>query len=235
MSTYVISDIHGELKQLKTLLKKINFSDEDTLYILGDVVDRGPNPIKALQYLMTFPNVVCIVGNHEIMCLSNLKLLMNELTDEFLDNLSEKDLALLSDWTINGAETTMDEFAKLSLEEKGDIVDFLGEFIAYDKVSAGGKEYLLVHAGINNFSRRKHMDDYDIHDLVWTRVDYEKAYFKDIITVSGHTPTQLIEDNPKPGYIYKSNNHVAIDCGACFKGGRLAAYCLDTGEEFYSR
>ena len=36
------------------------------------------------------------------------------------------------------------------------------------------------------------------------------------------------------GYIYRKNNHIAIDCGACFPGGRLAAICLDTGEEFYS-
>lgn len=42
MATYIIGDIHGEYEQLKILLKKMNFKGEDELFILGDVVDRGP-------------------------------------------------------------------------------------------------------------------------------------------------------------------------------------------------
>jgi serine/threonine protein phosphatase 1 len=41
--TYVIADIHGCYEQYKALLEKINFSASDTLYVLGDVIDRGPN------------------------------------------------------------------------------------------------------------------------------------------------------------------------------------------------
>jgi len=44
----------------------------------------------------------------------------------------------------------------------------------------------------------------------------------------------MIENNPNPGYVYKANNHWAIDCGAHLEGGRLEAVCLETGEEFYS-
>ena len=44
----------------------------------------------------------------------------------------------------------------------------------------------------------------------------------------------VAQTNPKPGYIYKKNHHIAIDCGSFIPGGRLAAICLDTGEEFYS-
>lgn len=46
---YIISDIHGCYDQYRALLKKIHFSDTDELYVLGDVVDRGPEPIKVLQ------------------------------------------------------------------------------------------------------------------------------------------------------------------------------------------
>ena len=41
---YIIADIHGCYNEYINLLKKINFSDNDILYILGDVVDRGPEP-----------------------------------------------------------------------------------------------------------------------------------------------------------------------------------------------
>lgn len=68
---------------------------------------------------------------------------------------------------------------------------------------------------------------------MWTRPDFSVPYSTDRIVVCGHTPTQLIEENDRPGYIMKKNNYIAIDCGACFRGGRLAAICLDTGEEFY--
>lgn len=39
--------------------------------------------------------------------------------------------------------------------------------------------------------------------------------------------------NPKPGYIYKENHHIAIDCGCNRRNGRLAAVCLETGQEYY--
>ena len=42
--TYVMSDIHGMAHLLKQMLEKIRFSDEDQLYILGDMIDRGPDP-----------------------------------------------------------------------------------------------------------------------------------------------------------------------------------------------
>ena len=66
------------------------------------------------------------------------------------------------------------------------------------------------------------------------RADYDVQNFPDKYVVTGHTPTQNIEDNPRPGHIYMKNNHIAIDCGATFPGGRLDAICLDTGEEYYS-
>ena len=65
MATYVISDIHGEYGKFMELLDIIHFSDEDILYVLGDVVDRGKNPVKTLLKMMEMPNVIPIAGNHE--------------------------------------------------------------------------------------------------------------------------------------------------------------------------
>ena len=65
------------------------------------------------------------------------------------------------------------------------------------------------------------------------RVDYEMTYFDDVYVIIGHKPTQVIEENLNSSFTYMHNNHIAIDCGSCCLGGRLAAICLDTGEEFY--
>ena len=66
MAYYVMSDIHGEYEQFVELLGKINLKDEDTLYVLGDILDRGPHPIKVMRKLMEMPNAVCLVTNWSV-------------------------------------------------------------------------------------------------------------------------------------------------------------------------
>ena len=234
MATYVISDIHGEYDKFIELLKMIDLRDEDILYILGDVVDRGPHPIKTLLKLMEMPNVICIVGNHELMALECLKFLSQEITTENVDRLDIEMIENLSNWQFNGGKPTIDEFRALTPDRRKDVIDFIGEFVIYEEVTVGGRDYLLVHAGLGNYSPDKDIEDYSLHDLLWARADYSVKYFDDKFVVTGHTPTQLIEENPRPGNIYKHNNHIAIDCGAHHPGGRLAAICLDTMDEFYS-
>ncbi|MBR1470486.1 MAG: serine/threonine protein phosphatase [Lachnospiraceae bacterium] len=234
MATYVMGDIHGEYDKFMELLEKIDLKDTDTLYLIGDVIDRGPHPVKVLLKLMEMPNAIPILGNHELMALQCMKYLMKEITDQNIEELDSEAINDLLIWQGNGSMTTTDEFRRLDRERQQEVYDYLRDFLVYEELEVNGQKYLLVHAGLGNFSPEKEMEDYSLMELVWDRADFEEQYFDDVYVVSGHTPTQLIEENPKPGYIYRANNHIAIDCGSCFKGGRLAAICLDTGEEFYS-
>lgn len=123
--TYVIGDIHGEAEQLKMLLQKMDLKAEDEMYVLGDVVDRGKYPMEALQILMSLPNCTCLAGNHEVMALSSLKLMLNEITEDFLNRLSAEQLENLEDWMrLNGGGTTALEFTFLS-QEMYALSDFL--------------------------------------------------------------------------------------------------------------
>ena len=233
MATYVISDIHGEYDMFMEMVKKIGLKEEDTLYILGDIFDRGPHPIKTVLELMKMPNAICMVGNHELMALENLEFLMQEITDMSIDQLDEKTLDNLVTWQYNGSKTTIDEFRLLDRETQHSIIDFIKEFLICEELTVAGRDYLLVHAGLGNYSPEKEIDDYSLKELIWDRADYEIEYFPDVYVVTGHTPTQMIAGNPRPGYIYRKNNHIAIDCGCYRPDGRLAAICLDTGEEYY--
>ena len=47
---YAMSDLHGEYQKYLAMLEKIKFNQEDTLYLLGDLVDRGPEPVKILHH-----------------------------------------------------------------------------------------------------------------------------------------------------------------------------------------
>lgn len=234
MATYVISDIHGEYDKFMELLEKIGLKETDTLYILGDVLDRGPHPIKVLLKLMEMPNVIPIVGNHELMAITCLEFLCKEITEETIAEIEPEMAEELSCWLMNGSMSTTEEFYRLDREMRQSVIDYIKEFRVYAELTVNGKEYLLVHAGLGNFSPEKELDDYSLDELLWERADYEIRYFEDKYVVTGHTPTQNILWNPKPGYIFRKNHHIAIDCGVRRQGGHLAAICLDTGEEFYT-
>lgn len=229
---YVMSDIHGCFDKYKEMLDKINFGKDDTLYILGDVVDRGEDGIKVLRHMMSHENIIPIIGNHEYMAYLILKDLSVEITEENYDKLYDCiDIMELMDWMDNGGEPTMKGFTALSREDRERVLDYIGDFSSYEELNVNGIDYILVHAGLYDFSPEKDMEEYDIYDLIWERTDYKKVYFKDKIVVTGHTPTVMI-DSDYEGRIYKKNNHIAIDCGAVFVGV-LGCICLDTMEEFY--
>ena len=95
--TYVMSDLHGCYDKYAQMLEKICFGDGDTLYILGDVIDRGPDGIKILMDMMGRKNVIPIIGNHESLALSSLKLLRNGASEEELRKKRAYCLWMLSD------------------------------------------------------------------------------------------------------------------------------------------
>lgn len=95
MATYVISDIHGEYGKFMELLDMIHFSDEDILYVLGDVVDRGKNPVKTLLKMMEMPNVIPIAGNHEQMMLECMSVLIKEVKMRILSKNLQKSLVTI--------------------------------------------------------------------------------------------------------------------------------------------
>lgn len=234
MATYVMGDIHGEYGAFMDLLEQIQLKETDTLYVLGDILDRGPHPIKVLLKLMEMPNVICLVGNHELMALECLEFLMKEITDVSIEEIDSATLNNLVTWQYNGSKTTIDEFRSLSREMQQEVLYFIKEFSIYEEVSVNGKDYLLVHGGLGNYWPGKDIDEYFLKELIWDRAEYDITYFEDAYVVTGHTPTQEIIGNPRPGYIYQKNNHIAMDCGCSRPDGRLAALCLDTGEEFYA-
>ena len=67
MATYVCSDIHGLSQKYYSLLDKIDCEHGDTLIILGDVIDRGPDGFEILMDALKRENVHLLMGNHEYM------------------------------------------------------------------------------------------------------------------------------------------------------------------------
>lgn len=233
MATYVMSDIHGEYEKYRGMLKKIHFSDSDRLFVLGDVLDRGPEPMAVLLDMLGRWNVFPILGNHDLLGLDLLKKLSVEITEEnYASQIDVPVMNQLLDWISNGGQTTIETFRRLDEETRAMILDYLTEFSLYEVVDVGEKTFILVHAGLGHFRKDKKLKEYTAQELLMERGDPNLRCFDDdsIYVVWGHTPTQLISGSAE---IYHNCNHICIDCGACQEGGRLACLCLDTMEEFY--
>ena len=112
MRTFVLSDIHGYYKTFLKMLEQIRFSDDDFMYVIGDVIDRGDQGIAIIKDLMQRKNVEMFLGNHELMMLNAIDYqrrkrqgLVQE--DPFDDHLTPYEL-----WThpANGGGQTFEDF-----------------------------------------------------------------------------------------------------------------------------
>jgi serine/threonine protein phosphatase 1 len=63
--TIVVGDVHGCFAELMQLLTKVDFSGEDLLISVGDMVDRGPDSLKTARFFRDSPNAMAVMGNHE--------------------------------------------------------------------------------------------------------------------------------------------------------------------------
>lgn len=233
MAVYCMSDIHGNYNAYVNMIEKIELSDEDTLYILGDCVDRGPDSVSVLQDMMFRPNVIPVIGNHEYMALSCLRVLCGDITDESIEKFDGDLMRGILEWQEVGGDETLKDFKRLSAKERYFLLEYLEEFSLYEEVSAGGNDFVLVHAGLSNFREDRPLSSYDMSEMIFETPDYTKRYFPDRYLVTGHVPTFSISGNENPGYIFKKNGHIAVDCGCGF-GGRLGCIRLDDFREFYT-
>ena len=229
---YVIGDIHGNKHKYDEMLSKISPKDTDAVFVLGDVIDIGEDSVEILQDMMYRTNIYPVLGEHEYMAKKILPLIADfDSTDEALKNLDGENKALLEKWLTMKSEKTLNDFFALSDEDKESIIDYLSEFQAFEEVEAGGKTFVLVHAGINNFDADKDLEDYSDEDFIFYPADYSKVYFKNKYLITGHTPTVAINQKFM-GKVYSKNGHIALDCGAAY-GGKLAAICLDALKLYY--
>ena len=176
---YVIGDIHGKKDKYDEMLAKLSPKETDAVFVLGDIIDIGDDSIEILQDMMYRANIYPVLGEHEYMAKQVLPLIMNEDSlDEAKAILSGEDKENLEKWLTMKSEKTISDFLALGEEDKESIVDYFSEFQAFEEVEAGGKTFVLAHAGIDNFEEGKDLEEYSEEDFVFAKTDYTKVYFK---------------------------------------------------------
>ncbi|QKE65587.1 symmetrical bis(5'-nucleosyl)-tetraphosphatase [Aquipseudomonas campi] len=101
MATYAVGDLQGCLQPLKCLLERVAFDPaKDRLWLVGDLVNRGPQSLETLRFLYTMRDaLVCVLGNHDLHLLAvahNIeRLKKNDTLQEILDAPDRQNLL---DW-----------------------------------------------------------------------------------------------------------------------------------------
>lgn len=219
MAKYVMSDLHGCYDKFIQMIKTIDFKDNDELYILGDILDRGNKPLEILDYIVSHKNIHLLKGNHE------------KIFQEFYET---GDSYL---WYCNGGQPTHSELLEKPYYYEEELYKYIKKLPIIKVVD----KFILVHAGLNFFNNynelelNEFLNNQDEETCLWTRenIDNEKQ-FKDYTVICGHTPIQAITYNYcEETQILKRTGTIYIDCGCCFEKGRLACLRLDNMKEFY--
>lgn len=241
MNTYLIADIHGMNDKFQDMLFKIKFSESDRLYIIGDVIDRGPDGVKILQQIMNTKNMYMMPGNHELMMIQS-SLLATDEEKKTIPNLK----AIRENWIeTNGGYPTMK--ALYDLPDHGEsIIKWVSKRFAYTihRIEVtDGRKFMLCH-GWPSYSVAEPARH--ISDCVWGRPKNQYASpevdLKGATLVIGHTPVINLVSYQEELDIVKSHckilhapNFIDIDCGCGHNQPytRLACINIDTMEEFY--
>lgn len=228
---YVTSDLHGcPADKFLSLLDKAGFGNDDYLFVLGDVIDRGEDGIKLLKWIISQPNVELILGNHEVMMFAN-RFLIDEISERSIGDLKAHNLVAFTDWMSNGGDVTLEALKILHDSERKYIFRHLEECPLYLYFTLNGQKFILTHSGFGNFSPDREFEEYSLNDLVWHRPQITERFYEDAITIFGHTPTLFYGEEFK-GKAIKTDTWINIDTGAAM-GLSPMLLRLDDMQEFY--
>lgn len=250
MAHYVISDIHGESDRFHEMLRIIDFNDLDTLYILGDVVDRGPDGIVLLQEIMKTPNWVMLLGNHEYMMLQY-----------FHPDATDVDVRR---WNKNGNAPTLEQFLSIEQTAREEILEFLKKLPTHLELELESESNSTSGADTGTktnaesppkpHSRKFYLvhgfPGENVHDDVWNRPTLATPNPRSgCRLIVGHTPitslvvpreerADYIADLERRGEhlrIYHALGFTDIDCGCghSMSVKKLACLRLEDMAEFY--
>jgi len=203
MSRYIaITDIHGELRKLESVLSQIETRPDDIFVFMGDYIDRGANSKEVVDRVIEQSNYnkcIYLIGSHEYA-------MMHSKTDEYYKWLYDNYGGPATSTSYGGFENIM--------KIHGDFYKNLKFYYLTDN-------YLFIHAGINpDYS----LENQNEVDMVYIRDKfiYSKHNLPQKI-IFGHT------EFDKP-YIDKDKIGIDLGCGK-YRHAKLCALILDNGNE----
>jgi len=207
--TLAIGDIHGCAAALAALVDGLQVTADDTVVMLGDAIDRGPDSRSVLEQLLELRNLtqlVCILGNHEQMLLDSLD---GEMP--------------IQEWLMHGGAQALDSYGKgfgidAVPREHIEFVRSWGDVFETDS-------HFFAHG---NYYAARPLDNQPWHELRWQSLKWHSPgpHCSGKTAVLGHTSN-------KQGEILNLGHLVCIDTYCC-GGYWLTALDVTTGRAWQS-
>jgi len=221
-----ISDIHGNLNGLKQLVKMIDFTTEDVLFIVGDLVEKGIQSLDTLHYIMN----LCKTHTVHVIC-GNCDAIANEIFSE----KENKELLSYLIWRKNSLINEMCESISIKLTEEIDmklVKETLKQHF-FEELSWIGalpdiiecQKFIFVHAGLTSL----HLDVQKALLVRSVEAFLKKGLSFDKYCVVGHWPVVLYCNNiPSCNPIVdREHKIISIDGGNVLKrDGQLNAFII---------
>jgi Calcineurin-like phosphoesterase len=240
MALYVLSDVHGYVGDLVRGLERAGFGDEDELWVLGDLLDRGPDGFGTVELVMKLQQeaperVHVLMGNHEILAVGRYRFPGTRFVDSWVLNGGKpRDQRKLTDEHV-------DWLASLPL--LGLVGDFLMMHSDTTAYTGWGESIEEVNETVR--SALSDPEDFQAHWDVWaqltSRYQFARSDGADVagkmlamyggeVIVHGHSIIGSLIDVPshevdKP-VLYAEGRVLAID-GGRYDGGPLLVVRLD--------
>lgn len=222
----VTSDIHGHLTHLKNVLKKASFSKDDLLIIIGDIIEKGPESLNTLRYVMDLyeaGNVMVLAGNVDTWRVAMFDNLNENTADRFMGYLHR-----MRQWKGTSLFDEMTRELGFIAENSEDLISLKGpvsrsfqnelDFIRGLPAILETQRYIFVHAGLPD----KNMDalkSRSIFDVLQFNCFISSGLCFDKYVVVGHWPVTLYDEkiaqaNP---IINREQKIISIDGGCGLK------------------
>ncbi len=165
---FAIGDIHGCDQALETLLDELEITSDDTVIVLGDLINRGMDSKGVIERLIELSKscqLIRIKGNHEEMALNVLR-----------------DGRGLDLWMEYGGKSTLESYGGSIDKIPEEHVEFLDQCVPYYETD----EYVFVHA---NLEPKVALDQQSSQWLRWQRFkSSQPRWDANRLVICGHTP-----------------------------------------------
>ncbi|WOF81896.1 metallophosphoesterase (plasmid) [Pseudomonas sp. FeN3W] len=213
---YAVSDVHGHISLLEHLLDRAGFDEKyDWLIICGDLVDRGPESHRFMEFIER-PWVHALIGNHEDFC-----------RQSGLTGITPLHLKSGGEW-----------FTKIAYSERSRIIDAINEMpYAIDLTHSDGRRIGFVHAEVvgddwDDFlimleNQEAHLSTPLLEKVLFSRV---RIYVNQTQPIGG-VDQLFVGHTSLYDPVVLGNTHY-IDTGTCYSDGVMTLVCIDDDEIF---
>ena len=217
-----VSDIHGHAHYLEGVLKKVNFCAQDTLVIVGDMIEKGPESLKTVRYIMKLreenPNVYAVMGNVDYWRLYQF---YHDVPADFLGMLRWTKrvwengffLDILNELGVELNEITEENMESLRSAIRSQFSEELDFLWNLPTVLSVGN-YVFVHAGIPTDDLNA-LQNADAGQCMKTDAFLTEAKSFEKNVVVGHWPVYLYRDEDCVSPIFDGRRHIISIDGGC--------------------